>query len=73
MRVVDIEVLDVEIVDPAIGELLDETQLSTVRLAVEVATRESALKNQERIEAVERQLLAERQKTKLLALSLIHI
>lgn len=70
MRVVDIEVLDVEIVDPAIGELLDETQLSTVRLAVEVATRESALKNQERIEAVERQLLAERQKTKLLARAL---
>lgn len=56
MRVHDVEVLDLEVVDPAVRELLDEAQLDAMQQALAVSAREAELLRRQRLEEVERAL-----------------
>lgn len=67
MRVFDVEVHECEIVDERVRELLDASQLDTVRAAVTVASSTASLSDKQRLEEVARQLLHEDQQTKMLA------
>jgi major vault protein len=68
--VFDVEVHECEIVDERVRDLLDASQLETVRAAVTVASTTASLSDKQRLEEVARQLLQQDQQTKLLALQL---
>ncbi len=70
MRVFDVEVHGLDVVDEEVRALLDEAQHETVRSAVQVAGRETALLDKTRTEAIARLLLVEDQQTRLLARAL---
>lgn len=70
MRVFDVEVLELEVVDVEVEELLSEAQTRAVQAAVQVAEKEALLENQRRVEAIERSLAQEAHATKQLKLEL---
>lgn len=66
MRVVDVEVLDLDVVDETVHELLDQAQLAAIKSAIIVAERESALADKRRIEDIERELARAEHETRTL-------
>ncbi|MCA9550976.1 MAG: hypothetical protein KC933_13160 [Myxococcales bacterium] len=70
MRVVDVEVLALEIDDLEVAELLSEAQMDAIQAAVAVARREATLASQRRVEEVERLLAQEAHETARLRLRL---
>lgn len=66
MRVTDVEVLDVDVVDDTVHELLDHAQLAAIKSAIVVAERESALADKRRIEDIERELARAEHETRAL-------
>jgi major vault protein len=66
MRVFDVEVHSVDVVDDGVRELLDAAQKESVRAAVVVAQKTANLDDKRRLEEITRQLLAEDETTKLL-------
>ena len=71
MRVFDVEVHAIDIVDADVRDLLDDAQRNVVRSAIEVDTGESVLRDKQRLEAISRQLSAEAHNTKLLQQKLV--
>lgn len=70
MRIYDVEVLDLDIVDGDVEDLLAKAQLDSIRRAISVAEKESMLSSQLRIEEIDRQLAAESQRSQMLTLEL---
>lgn len=70
MKVVDVEVLDLEVVDEAVNALLDDAQLAAIKGAISVAERESALADRRRIEDIERELARAEHETRALKVEL---
>ena len=66
MRVVDVEVLDLDVVDDAVNLLLEDAQLAAIRGAISVAERESALADRRRIEDIEQELARAEHETRAL-------
>ena len=66
MRVVDVEVHELEVTDDDVGALLAAAQLHAITSAIKVAERESALADRRRLEEIDRQLAQAEQETKLL-------
>jgi major vault protein len=56
MRVTDVEVLALDIVDDAVNDLLEAAQRAAIKSAVMVAEKESAFLDRQRIEEIDRQL-----------------
>jgi major vault protein len=71
MRIYDVEVLDLAVLDGRVSELLAEAQLGAIQSAVEVASKQAALTDQQCVEQIERSLLQEHHKTKLLEDALV--
>ena len=68
MRVTDVEVLDLDVVDDTVNELLDQAQLAAIKSAIAVAEKEAALADRRRVEDIEREILrAEHETTALRA------
>jgi hypothetical protein len=63
MRVHDVEVLDLAVVDPRVAALLADAQLRAIQSAVDVAAKEIALVDQRRLEEIERALVTEHYQT----------
>lgn len=70
MRVYDVEVLELEVLDAAVDELLAGAQMSAIKSAVVVAEKETALVNQRRAEEIDRDLARANHDTELLRLAL---
>jgi major vault protein len=70
MRVRDVEVLDIQIDDPAVAEMLAKAQTNTIRQAIDLAARETDLARLLRVEEIGRQLDQERHDSQLLRLEL---
>ena len=70
MRIHDVDVLDLEILDEDVDELLVESQSRTIRGALDVAAKEAALVDQRRLQEIERALRHEAQSTELVELEL---
>lgn len=66
MRVYDVEVLELDIVDEDLRELLVSAQTESIERAIELTAREVGLERQRRAEQIERALLRERHDTALL-------
>ncbi len=66
MRVTDVEVLELDVIDDAVNDLLDEAQLAAIKSAVDVAEKEAALADRRRIGEIERQLLRAEHETRTL-------
>jgi major vault protein len=66
MRVFDVEVLDLQVVDEEVDELLAEAQLAAVSEAIDVAQKDAALEQQRRLQQIERALAEEAHATGLL-------
>ncbi len=63
MRVHDVEVLELAVLDPRVQALLDEAQAQAMARAVQVAAREAELDGRRRLEGVDRALAAARHET----------
>lgn len=70
MRVYDVEVLELEIVDETVRELLTDAQAEAIEQAIEVAARETGMAKDLRIEQIERAIAEERHHTELLRVQL---
>jgi major vault protein len=66
MRVTDVEVLDLAIVDDQVNDLLDRAQLAAIQSAVVVAEKEAAFADRQRVEEIERQLARAEHETRAL-------
>ena len=66
MRVTDVEVLDVDVIDDTVHELLDLAQLAAIKSAITVAEKESSFADKQRIEDIERALLRAEHETRTL-------
>jgi major vault protein len=70
MRVYDVEVLDLDVVDDEVENLLQGAQEAAIRQEISVAEKATAVANEHRLQQLERQLARERHETDLLALEL---
>lgn len=70
MRVYDVEVLELEIVDEAVRALLTDAQAEAIEQAIEVAARETQMAKELRVEEIERTLAEARHDTELLRVRL---
>lgn len=70
MRVYDVEVLGLEILDESVEELLTDAQMSAIRSAIAVAEKEASLRDRQRIEEIERALSKESHDTEVLRMKL---
>ncbi len=66
MRIFDVEIHGIEIVDDSVRDLLESTQRAAVASAVDVARREVEVVDGHRLEEITRTLLAEEHATQLL-------
>ncbi|MCB9796705.1 MAG: hypothetical protein H6741_28735 [Alphaproteobacteria bacterium] len=70
MRVHDVEVLELDIVDDDVAELLTHAQTEAIEQAVEVAARETRMVKDLRVQEIERAVAQEAHRTELLRLEL---
>jgi major vault protein len=70
MRVYDVEVLDLDVVDEEVDELLNEAQTAAIRQEIELSEKAIAVANEQRMQGLQRQLQRERHETRLLELEL---
>ena len=71
MKIFDVEVHSIDVVDEKMRELLESTQRATVESAVDVARREIEVVDRRRLEEINRTLLADEHATQLLARRLV--
>lgn len=71
MKVFDVEVHGIDVVDEAVRELLESTQRAAVESAVDVARREIEVVDKRRLEEINRALLVDEHSTQLLTRRLV--